>query len=147
MFLNYKIKLLPKLFHSFMSEKLQDSKITKVYLPYLIHLKHREGLTMAELTKSVHLDKANTSRVLNELSEIGLVIIRDSDTDKRMKEIYLTDEGSRYVDIIASYMDEWEREIFMGVSDEEREILNAVIDKIIDNALNITKTDMEDMDA
>jgi len=143
---NFKIKLLPKLFHSYANEKFKDSILCGVYVPYLIKINKNDGITMAELTRSVFMDKANTSRVVRELEKQGLVNIKDSEEDKRVKKIFLTSEGKFYIEKIESIKEEWEKSVFDGITEEEKSILNNIIDKVVDNALNLLeKTSKEEL--
>lgn len=139
MFIHHKLTLLPKLFHTFLNEKLKDSIVSTIYCPYLIALKHINGQTMSDLTKKVFLDKANTSRVIKEMENNELVIIKESSEDRRVKKIYLTDKGNSYMNKIISYRKEWEEIIFNGLSNKDKDNLHKILNHIIDNAMNCIK--------
>jgi DNA-binding MarR family transcriptional regulator len=121
--MHYKLKVLPKIFNSYLSSKLSALKIPGVFYPYLINLYLNQGITMADLTKTVFMDKANTSRMIKE--------------DKRIKRIYLTREGLYYAGIIEDIKAGFNAKIFDGITYQEKEFLNAVLDKIINNALKL----------
>lgn len=58
-----------KKMHKMQAESLEDYSLSAIHAPYMTTLAaHAEGLTMAELSKILKLDKANTSRAMNELA-------------------------------------------------------------------------------
>lgn len=149
MFHNTKMYLLPKLFHAYVNEKLKDSKLSSMYFPYMIMLLDKKGLTMTEMSNIGHMDKSNTSRVVNELINLKLVKMEFMDTDKRVKMIKLTSEGEKYVNEFIIIRDEWNTILFQGISSEERIIIDKFLDRIVDNAsiaINKIKTIKEELD-
>ncbi|MGI6701074.1 MAG: MarR family winged helix-turn-helix transcriptional regulator [Christensenellales bacterium] len=135
--MHYKLKVLPKIFNSYLSSKLSALKIPGVFYPYLINLYLNQGITMADLTKTVFMDKANTSRMIKLMRIEGLVRIAADKEDKRIKRIYLTREGLYYAGIIEDIKAGFNAKIFDGITYQEKEFLNAVLDKIINNALKL----------
>lgn len=147
MFKDLQMHTIPKLFYSYINERLKGSLISGMYCPYLYMLNNNEGQTMAELSRCVHMDKANTSRIIHELKKNGLVRIGVSERDKRFKKIYLTELGQEYVKTIETIRDEWESQLFHNIDDEDKVRLKEILSKIIINANSIVnKANKEDID-
>ena len=74
------------------AESLEDYSLSAIHAPYMTTLAaHAEGLTMAELSKILKLDKANTSRAMNELLDKGFA---EKAEDKKKKSVLrLTESG------------------------------------------------------
>ena len=60
-----------------------------------------QGKTLSELNRFLGISKAGTSRQINVLGRgmpgkqgLNLIFSRDNDFDRRLKEIYLTNEGT-----------------------------------------------------
>lgn len=63
------------------------------HAPYLLKLRKRpEGMTCAELSREVHFDKANTTRVVRDLVAAG---VAGKEEGGRSCRIYLTERGER----------------------------------------------------
>ena len=138
LFHHYKINIIPKLFFSYVNGRLKGSEITCMHCPYFIALGEHTGVTMADLSRSVHCDKSNTSRILKELAQSGYAEIVEDETDRRVKRIFLTDKGQQYLKIIKDIMEEWNQILFCGISKKERQQVDAIVDKIILNAKEAT---------
>lgn len=81
-----------KKMHKMQAESLEDYSLSAIHAPYMTTLDaHAEGLTMAELSKILKLDKANTSRAMNELLDKGF---DEKAEDKKKKSVLrLTESG------------------------------------------------------
>ena len=81
-----------KKMHKMQAESLEDYSLSAIHAPYMTTLAaHAEGLTMAELSKILKLDKANTSRAMNELLDKGFA---EKAEDKKKKSVLrLTESG------------------------------------------------------
>lgn len=137
---HYKINIIPKLFFSYVNGRLKDTVVTGMHCPYFMALFDHPGVTMAELSRHVHLDKSNTSRVVKELEENGFIIIEEDSSDRRIKRIYMTDKGQQYYKTIDNIMQEWNNALFKGITDEEKKLIDAIVDKIILNASEASKS-------
>ena len=97
--------------------------------------RQRDGMTGAELSKALCLDKAAISRTASQLEDKGLVHIRQSQTGKRYRAlIVLTGDGEKTADMLD---DKINRAVRAGaVSDfteEERKMFYDVLSRISEN--------------
>lgn len=144
----YRINLIPKLFFSYINERLKETKISGMYCPYIIALGSNQGINMAEITRCVHLDKANTSRMIGELEKLDIVKVKESNEDRRMKIVYLTEEGLGYLELIKRIKKEWESSLFAEFNEEELKQVESISAKLVNNAIKaldaIKKIDSEE---
>jgi DNA-binding MarR family transcriptional regulator len=139
-FRHYKINIIPKLFFSYVNGRLKDTEVTGMHCPYFLALGEHPGVTMAELSRHVHLDKSNTSRILKELEGNAFIRIEEDTSDGRIKRIYMTDKGQQYYQMIDNIMKEWNKALFKDITEEEKKIIDAIVDKIILNARDASKS-------
>ncbi len=82
-----------KKMHKTQAEALEPHALSAIHAPYMTTLfMHPEGLTMAELSKLLRLDKANTSRAMNELLEKGFA--EKAEDKKKNSVLKLTQRGA-----------------------------------------------------
>lgn len=108
-----------KKMHKMQAESLEDYSLSAIHAPYMTTLAaHAEGLTMAELSKILKLDKANTSRAMNELLDKGFA---EKAEDKKKKSVLrltesglaaaaaLTERMTAFIDEVLSPLDGFEK--------------------------------------
>ena len=89
--------------------------------------------TATELTEVLPADASRISRLVNALTERGLLRrIRRSD-DRRVVRLLLTGEGQTVAQDVVARVQEYEDKLLDGVSDDERAAALAVISKVLTN--------------
>jgi len=73
---------------------------TTSQLHFLIELKLKGVLNQNQIADSLGLNKSSISRLVTQLQKQGLITVLDDDEDKRVKQIGLTDEGSKIAEKI-----------------------------------------------
>lgn len=82
--------------------------------------------------RSRMLDKmSDVSRIVDRLFKKSLVSKQVCATDKRLVDVLITDDGLTLLDKIDGSMDGMDK-LFVGITDEEAETLNTILDKIRD---------------
>lgn len=106
---------------------------------FLLILSHHDGLTQAELTEVLHLDKANTTRTIKKLLEDGYVHKQQDPHDHRAVRIYLTDKGRSLVPKIRSILHNWTDILTIGMLPSEKKDSLRLLKKMVDNAVKHVK--------
>lgn len=88
------------------------------------------GLTARDVAKRATLDKVTVSRALARLAERDLVDRRACSRDGRASELRLSPAGRRLFARIAPLALAWERELLVGLTDRERDLLGELIGKL-----------------
>ena len=88
-----------------------------------------------EISKEIGVDKAYISRVLAKMKEKNLILKKNSQKDKRIREIEITKLGKEKLNIRQQILVKWCEETFGDVSLKELNLLTEVIE-IISNKAN-----------
>ena len=88
-----------------------------------------------EISKEIGVDKAYISRVLVKMEEKNLILKKNSQKDKRIREIEITKLGKEKLNIRQQILVKWCEETFGDVSLKELNLLTEVIE-IISNKAN-----------
>lgn len=98
-----------------------------------------DGRSQRELAEETHLRPPTVSVILRRMSEEGMVEIRPSETDMRVKYVYLTDVGRATDFQSIEKIKEMDARGLRGLSAEENETLMRLLAKIRDNLLEEDK--------
>lgn len=88
-----------------------------------------------EISKEIGVDKAYISRVLVKMEEKNLILKKNSQKDKRIREIEITKLGKEKLNIRQQILVKWCEETFGDVSLKELNLLTEAIE-IISNKAN-----------
>ena len=72
--------------------------------------------------------------LLDRMAERGLVYFREDETDRRRKRILLTDKGAEAVRRTKDRLDELDARLCQGFTPQELATLNALLDRVVENA-------------
>ena len=88
-----------------------------------------------EISKEIGVDKAYISRVLAKMKEKNLILKKNSQKDKRIREIEITKLGKEKLNIRQQILVKWCEETFGDISLKELNLLTEAIE-IISNKAN-----------
>ena len=88
-----------------------------------------------EISKEIGVDKAYISRVLAKMEEKNLILKKNSQKDKRIREIEITKLGKEKLNIRQRILVKWCEETFGDISLKELNLLTEAIE-IISNKAN-----------
>ena len=88
-----------------------------------------------EISKEISVDKAYISRVLAKMEEKNLILKKNSQKDKRIREIEITKLGKEKLNIRQQILVKWCEETFGDISLKELNLLTEAIE-IISNKAN-----------
>lgn len=88
-----------------------------------------------EISKEIGVDKAYISRVLAKMEEKNLILKKNSQKDKRIREIEITKLGKEKLNIRQRILVKWCEETFGNISLKELNLLTEAIE-IISNKAN-----------
>lgn len=99
-------------------------------------LADHDGISNADITTALDIRPSSVSALVSKLEDIGVIERRASADDKRVMLIYLTDKGQTLIDTNRAVRDDMSDSFFKNLTDEEREQLNNILSKLIDNMEN-----------
>lgn len=90
-----------------------------------------DGLTQSELSIELHIRPASLGELVNKLQQNGYVKRCVNEKDKRVSNVYITNEGRNIVNEIIKARTEAVDFIFTGLSEDEGHQFLMLIDKLI----------------
>lgn len=87
-----------------------------------------------EISKEIGVDKAYISRVLAKMEEKNLILKKNSQKDKRIREIEITKLGKEKLNIRQQILVKWCEETFGDISLKELNLLTEAIEIISNKA-------------
>lgn len=93
-------------------------------------LGNNDGMTARDLGPYSTLDKMQVSRAVSRLEQAGLIAREEDASDRRAKHLRLTPAGRQMLDQIIPLVQAREAEILAALDDQERALLDGMIDKL-----------------
>lgn len=116
--------------NSYIGKQLSDIGIGSGQFMFLLELYRKDGRSQEELSERLSIDKGTTARAIKKLEEDGFLFRERDENDKRAYKIYLTDKGNNIKQPILDALKSWEDIITTRLSNEERAILDLLLNKI-----------------
>lgn len=103
--------------------------------------KSEEGLSAGELAKQGEIDKAQVSRSMAELTEMGFVFRDDKDGKQYRQKYRLTDKGARAAQDIVQSTKELRVRILKNINAKDMDTFYLVLEQLCQNLseLDLTK--------
>ncbi len=98
------------------------------------------GLSAVEVAERTLMDKVAVSRAVTKLVKNGRIDREFADADRRRSILNLSADGRRVHDEIAPLALHFERELLLGLSDEETVQLNDIIDRLLARAKTLDQS-------
>lgn len=136
------LKLNNKIFRTtqvYLDKVLKKYELSSGSYPYLLMLKHKDGINQNEISEKLGYDKAMTTRTVIKLIKLGYLERNKDETDHRANTIYLTEKANVVIENILDEIHKLVQLMTKDMDDEEK--INTVksLQKILMNAreLNI----------
>ena len=121
-------------FKKYCEEKLKPYKLTNGLYYYLIFVYKKPGCKLNEISKSLSLDKAQTTRSIQKLIDYGYVKKEVNENDRKSFKIYTTESGKDVMNEIINLFSEWEEErLVKNFSQDEIQTLQKLLQKSFKN--------------
>ncbi len=121
---------LKKNMYKSMAEILKPYDLKNAHFMYLSLLLREGDMTLMELSKALHFDRSNTSRVIKDLIQSGYIFCGRQDDTKRKYKVGLTDEGKRLTQEIMQKMEVEKQANSAKLSKQEWNTLISLLDKL-----------------
>lgn len=111
-------------------EQLKDLGISGWQAPYIPEIIREPGMTQDKLASRLNVNRSNVTRQLTMLEENGFVTRRRSEEDRRQMEVYPTDKALEAGPRIREVFKQWRDRLFEGISEEERDLLEELLERL-----------------
>jgi DNA-binding MarR family transcriptional regulator len=116
------------------SDNLAQFGLKSIHASYLTEIAANPGISQDRLAKIICINKSNVARQVAVLEEDGFVLRVPSAADKRVMELYPTEKTLQIVPRINEMLMCWENCITHDLSEEEKELLTALLGKMSSRA-------------
>lgn len=126
-------------------DKLDPNVTTKQWLFLATLLKNKDFTGISNFSKSLGYSRQNAKRIAESLEKKGFLKIDTSKEDNRVQNIKMTDYGINHLKSRNSKEKEFIDKLYLGISDEELELLDKTFMKLFKN-IESMKIDYSRMD-
>ena len=116
------------------SDYLAPMGLKSIHASYLTEICANPGISQDKLARLICINKSNVARQAAILEEDGFVIRTPSPQDKRIMQLYPTEKTLALLPDISPILQQWEACLTSDVSDEERAVLERVLERMKDRA-------------
>ena len=116
------------------SDNLEQFGLKSIHASYLTEICANPGISQDRLAKLIFINKSNVARQAAVLEEEGFVRRVPSAADKRVMELYPTEKTLEIVPRINEMLLCWENCITHDLSEEEKELITALLGKMSSRA-------------
>lgn len=112
------------------SDNLAQFGLKSIHASYLTEICANPGISQDRLARLIFINKSNVARQVAILEEDGFVRRVPSAADKRVMELYPTEKTLEILPRIHQMLQCWENCITHDLTEEEKEMLTALLGKM-----------------
>ena len=116
--------------YNYLNNKFRDLNINPTQFSFLIEIKYEKNINQHEISKNCSIDKGAVARALRKLEEQGLVIREIDESNRRQNMLSLTEKGHETLNQAMAIIDDWEKEVYKDITDQERKTAHDILKKI-----------------
>ena len=103
----------------------------------------RDKISQKDIAEHFEISPAAVAVSLKKLETGGYIARKTSDNDSRYNEIEITEKGKAIVDFSHSIFEDIDNKTFEGMSEEEKQTLVFLLDKVTSNLKDINEKEKE----
>lgn len=120
--------------HKLAEKMLSKTGVHRNQHMLLMHLYHStEAPSQKEIANRFNISPAAVAVSLKKLENEGYISRNANESDSRYNQITITEKGKSVVDMSKEILDGLDERSFGNLTDEEKETLATLLDKVIDN--------------
>ncbi|HHV32288.1 MarR family winged helix-turn-helix transcriptional regulator [Caproiciproducens sp. LBM24188] len=101
---------------------------------YLFELEKQEGISLEQISRTLGVDKAMSTRTVQKLAELGFITKIPDQEDSRAFRLYLTEKAHACLPAVREEISNWIEQITDGLSENEKDMAVELLKKIAGNA-------------
>lgn len=118
-----------------LSEMLSEKNFSWQDMVILMVLDQSPGSSAKLLGSFCQTDKANVTKLIARLESEDYIFKKDHPSDKRIKELYLTEKGKDLMPWLYETMEAWEKSIFKDLTEEELKTYHQLNNRILSDLM------------
>lgn len=125
------VGLASRLFTRALNNRIMPLGVTAGQWPLLLHLWEEDGLSQKELSRRVGIEEPTTTRTLARMERDGLVVRRQSTTDRRQMHVHLSDKGLELREELVPCAQDVNALATHGMSPQDKARINSLLSYMI----------------
>lgn len=122
--------ILNRTFLSYTTKSLAGHDLSYSDSIFMVNIGAKEGITQEGISSNLAIDKAAVARSVKTMTKKGYVKTVQSKSDRRAKELYLTDAGQELYQLMLQINSRWMDYILQEFSQEEVKDFSRMIDRL-----------------
>ena len=114
--------------------RLRASGLNSCQHIYILKICQNPGISQDELSRLSYVNKSNVTRQLAALEENGFIRREADSGERRVQLVYPTQKADDICPRVRELMQAWNRRLTEDFSDEERELLLAMLKRMMEKA-------------
>jgi len=123
--------------NNFVDVKLKKYNLNKVQAEVLLILNNNNGANLTEINELFLFNKATITKIITHLEKYNYVNRLVSESDRREKDIYLTDKGRNIFSAITEILKGWEEILTDNIPNADIEKIRSILAKMVDNITKV----------
>lgn len=128
--------VLDRQFKMYVNSNIKKYNLNYAEFIYLINLYKHDGVNQDSISKNIYVDKAAITRTVQALEKKNLIIRIKDKSDKRSKNVFLTDLAKSYEDDLLLVLLNWKAKILEYIDLEEFNNIGDSLELITKNFLS-----------
>jgi DNA-binding MarR family transcriptional regulator len=135
--------ILYRTFLNYISKSIASKDLSFSDSVFLVNIGENEGIGQEEIANALAIDKAAIARSVKNMEQKGYMRSRKSATDKRVKELYLSETGKELFQYMMDLNKEWLKQVLGNLDPDEIRDFTKIINDISERAKNIKKSSID----
>lgn len=123
----------------FYTVQLKGLEVSSGQFMYIVCICENVGQTQDELAQRLLIDKGTVAKVLSQLEINGFVTKKKNVNDRREFNLFPTESAIAVYPEIVKLKEEWHNKLVENLSEIERDILEKLFEKVMENAVKNCK--------
>jgi MarR family transcriptional regulator, transcriptional regulator for hemolysin len=105
----------------------------------LMFLSTHDNSNQDHIAKYFEIDKGAITKTIQKLEEKKFIVRQENVDNRREKLISLSQSGKQIVKVMSSILSEWDACVYDGISKQDRQKLEEIIEIVATNSINLIK--------
>lgn len=119
---------------NYYARELKKLGISMGQFPFIMKIAENDGISQERLSEKLSISKSNTTLIIKQLMENGLIKREVNVDDRRNFKLHVTAKGAELIPEIGKVIDACHNKITAKLSAEEKNLLLQMLDKVYSNS-------------
>lgn len=119
---------------NYYARELKKLGISMGQFPFIMKIAENDGISQERLSEKLSISKSNTTLIIKQLMENGLIEREVNVDDRRNFKLHVTAKGAELIPEIQKVIDACHNKITAKLSAEEKNLLLQMLDKVYSNS-------------